>query len=134
MIFTPLQSNNNKKSRNNCFCSANNNLIFVMVSILFVGRYARWVATRTGTVRLLDGEAGPMRWDWMKQHFNGPLDFATSTYSKLPLLHFRRARRRIRKSRLIGDTSFRRRTGESSSCFWGSSRDPSQCSGMKRQT
>jgi hypothetical protein len=32
-----------------------------MVSILFVDRYARWVATRTGTVRLLDGEAGPMR-------------------------------------------------------------------------
>jgi hypothetical protein len=50
MIFTPLPSNDNKKSCDNCFCSAHNNLIFVMVSMLFVGRYARWVATRTGTV------------------------------------------------------------------------------------
>jgi hypothetical protein len=47
------------------------------------------------------------RAQWEKrEHFNNPLDFAISTYCKTPLLHFRRARRRIRKSCLIGDISF----------------------------
>jgi hypothetical protein len=40
MFFTPLQSNDNKKSHNSRFCSAHNNLVFVMVSMLFVGRHS----------------------------------------------------------------------------------------------
>jgi hypothetical protein len=44
MIFTPLQSNDNKKSRDNRFCSAHNNLILVVVSMLLVARRATRLA------------------------------------------------------------------------------------------
>jgi hypothetical protein len=50
MICTPLRSNDNKKSCDYRFCSAYNNLIFVVVSMLFVTRHATWPVTRTDTV------------------------------------------------------------------------------------
>ena len=50
MICTPLRSNDNRKSRDYRFCSAYNNLIFVVVSMLVVTRHATWPVTRTDTV------------------------------------------------------------------------------------
>jgi hypothetical protein len=57
-------------------------------------------------VRLLDSEAGPVRWRPMRKT---PMVFRTLakvTYCRTPLPHSCLARRRTRKSRLTGDTSY----------------------------
>jgi hypothetical protein len=52
-----LQSNDNKRSHDNCFCSTHNNLILVLVSVLLVARRTMRLTQRTGTVRCLSGSA-----------------------------------------------------------------------------
>jgi hypothetical protein len=51
LVYTPLWSNNNKTNCDSCFCSAHNNFIFVVMSMLLVGREPTRGTSRPNTVR-----------------------------------------------------------------------------------
>jgi hypothetical protein len=67
-------------------------------------------------VRLLDSEAGPVRCRLISKTLTVLGTFASVTYCRTLLPPSCLARRRTRKSRLTGGTSYRRRTRESLAC------------------